>query len=90
VCARQLAHRPHGRSIVGLGGLKPLRILLSAEIRAEEDLLQTHDLRALPRRVADHLDVLVEHVLLGKIRVRLDQRCAYRASHSLSFDRLQL
>jgi hypothetical protein len=39
VPARELSHRLHGRSVVGLRRLEPLRLLLRAVVGTEEDLL---------------------------------------------------
>src|SRR5258708_8944717 len=79
VLAGHLAHPADGRPVLRLGRGVPLRVLLGAEIGAVEDLLEAHHLGALARRVRDHLDVLVDRLLLGHVGLRLDQCCAHRS-----------
>src|SRR6516165_8668019 len=83
VLAGHLAHPADGRPVLGLRRVVPLRVLLGAEVRAVEDLLEAHYLRALARCVRDHLDVLVDRLRLGHVRLGLDQRRADR-SHRCS------
>ena len=79
VLAGHLAHPAHGGPVLGLGRVVPLRILLRAEVGAVEDLLEAHHLGAGASSVRDHLDVLVDRLLLGHVGLRLDQRCADRS-----------
>src|SRR5204863_6576995 len=55
-----------------LGRGVPLGVLLRAEVRPVEDLLQARDLGPLGGGLADQLDVLVDRVLLGHVRLGLD------------------
>ena len=71
-----LAHPGDRGPVFRLRGAIPLGVLLGAEVRPVEDLLETDDLSALARGVGDHLDVLVHRVLLGHVGLCLDQRSA--------------
>ena len=85
-----------GRGAVGdaLGQLVPPRLLLGAEIRAVEQLLQADDLRPLLGGLGDQGDVLVDHRLLddGDRRGRrlaergLDQAASDDSRHDDSSD----
>ena len=70
----QLGRRPVGNP---LGEVVPLDLLLGAEVRAVEQLLQADDLDALFGGLGDHGDVLVDHRLLDLLdrrRGRLAER----------------
>ena len=44
----------------------PLRLLLGAEVRTVEELLEAQDLHLLPRGLIDQLEMLVDHRLLDR------------------------
>jgi hypothetical protein len=95
VLAGELSHELGGGAAGdGLGERVPARLLLGAEIRAVEKLLQAQDLGLLASGLLDESHVLLDHRLLdsGQSRIRsldvpgLDQSAANDARHGpLSF-----
>lgn len=84
VLPRELANGLDRGAVVGLRREEPVRLLLRAEGRAEEDLLQARDLGAARGRLLDHLHVLGERLLLGQVCVRLHERRPNRLLHRSS------
>ena len=87
---RKRLHELNGRPIRHwFGEVVPANRLLSAKVRPVENLLQTNDLRAIGRSLANHRDMLVEHRLLDRSQaalrrsfiLRLDQRTSHDSRH---------
>src|SRR5881394_3490363 len=87
---RHLLHQSGSRAVGNfLGGIVPLGILLSAEIRTSEDLLHADDLHTLLSRLVEKLEMLlgVGFTDFPERRIRwasmagLDQTALYDTRH---------
>ena len=77
--------------IVGPSGIRsimlvPARLLLGAEVRAVEELLQAEDLDAAPRRLVDERQVLVDHRLLDVVGRALERHVGLDLNQSAAHD----
>ena len=85
---RQLLHALRGRAVRDvLGVAEVLRVLDLAEVRAVEQLLEAHHLRAIGRGLARVVHVLLDHRLLVAGPLRLEQRGADDSRHEFNLRR---